>query len=309
MFANLFAHMLPLVGVVVLGVLFKRYLLIYDGQWEGVNRLNYYVFIPSLIFGLLITSDIGAIWDWKTLVILLSLLLSAVLLLTILRMTLLKAASKPAITTLLQTSTRWDATIALVVAHTILDDTALSLISLSLILLVPIINILNVFFLTHYLTEEKASLAKLVTNLSKNPIFVACLAGAICAYLKVEVPRSIQQVSAQFGQASIPVTLLAVGSSIRLVNVKQTAIFSLVTVLIKMVACPAIVLFLCVVFKLEQGQTNALVLIAAMPSAMTGIALAREMGGDDVLYAEIGTFQTVLSVVTIPLWVLVLQLV
>ena len=303
----LFSQMIPLLGMVMLGIFMKAYFLQTDMQWVGIDRLNFYVFIPSLIFNSLTTSNVEHLGELNIVVILLVLLLTAVILLFIARRLFLRKISKPALSTLLQTTTRWNATIALIVAHSILDTNTIALISVSLILLVPTINILNVVFMTRHLTDERIGLKKLLINVAKNPIFIACILGAICTLSGIKFPVRLDQITDQIGQASIPVTLLSVGASIRFINFKNTIILSIATILIKMVACPLVVLLFCVAFHLERSETTALVLIASMPTSMNGISLAREMGGDHVLYAEIGTLQTVVSVMMIPFWILVSQ--
>ena len=53
--------------------------------------------------------------------------------------------------------------------------------------------------------------------------------------------------------------------------------------------------------NLEGDTLTMLALSAAVPTAMNGYLLAKQMGGDAPLYAAAATVQTVAAVVTIPL--------
>jgi hypothetical protein len=52
---------------------------------------------------------------------------------------------------------------------------------------------------------------------------------------------------------------------------------------------------------LDGQQLSYLALCAAVPTAMNGYVLARQMGGDAELYAAIATIQTAFSFLSIPL--------
>ena len=47
-------------------------------------------------------------------------------------------------------------------------------------------------------------------------------------------------------------------------------------------------------------ELSFLVLCGAVPTAMNGYALAKQMGGDAELYATVTTLQTLLSIAAIP---------
>ena len=73
-----------------------------------------------------------------------------------------------------------------------------------------------------------------------------------------------------------------------------------------MVLSPEI--FLSVAAGLGLGQTEVMtgIVIMAVPTASNGYILAKKMGGDAALYADILAWQTILSMLTLPLLILFL---
>ena len=66
------------------------------------------------------------------------------------------------------------------------------------------------------------------------------------------------------------------------------------------------VIFLAVTTKFGLGPTEVLIgiIILVGPAASNGYILAKKMGGDANLYADILAWQTILSMLTLPLFIL-----
>jgi malonate transporter and related proteins len=75
----------------------------------------------------------------------------------------------------------------------------------------------------------------------------------------------------------------------------------------RLFAMSASVLFLCWAFRLTRlGRTIALV-SAAVPVAATAYTMARKMGGDAELMAQLITFQNVASAIMLPLFMYIAE--
>jgi malonate transporter len=75
----------------------------------------------------------------------------------------------------------------------------------------------------------------------------------------------------------------------------------LLAVVNKLIVFPAMVIGIALLLGLSGPQLSYLALCAAVPTAMNGYVLARQMGGDAELYAAIATIQTAVSFLSIPL--------
>jgi malonate transporter and related proteins len=69
---------------------------------------------------------------------------------------------------------------------------------------------------------------------------------------------------------------------------------------LKLAVFPALLVATAKAFGVTGMQLSYLALCEAVPTAMNGYLLARQLGGDAELYAAVTTFQTGLSFLTIP---------
>lgn len=69
---------------------------------------------------------------------------------------------------------------------------------------------------------------------------------------------------------------------------------------------PCIFAALAVLLGLNAVQTLAGVLVFAAPAASNGFIIAKQMGGDADLYADVLTWQTLLCLFVLPIWAYVL---
>lgn len=93
--------------------------------------------------------------------------------------------------------------------------------------------------------------------------------------------------------------LLAIGASLRLGDLRPRVAL-LLPVALKLLLFPALLVGTAVAFGITGSQLSYLALCAAVPTAMNGYLLARQLGGDAELYAAVTTVQTVASFLTIP---------
>ena len=78
--------------------------------------------------------------------------------------------------------------------------------------------------------------------------------------------------------------------------------------LIKLLVQPAVVWGLFLLWPVSPLMMKAVVLVSAMPVAVNSLVVAHGMGMDDSYAGEIITLSTILSVVTIPIWIRLLGL-
>ncbi|MNT84772.1 Membrane transport protein [compost metagenome] len=74
----------------------------------------------------------------------------------------------------------------------------------------------------------------------------------------------------------------------------------ILSVFLKLVLFPVVSVSLALLFGLSGETVIMIALGAAVPTAMNGYTLARQMGGDAELYAAAATVQTVAAFFTIP---------
>ena len=102
-------------------------------------------------------------------------------------------------------------------------------------------------------------------------------------------------------RAALGMGLLAIGAGLHPRDALRPNATVWLAITLKLLLYPAIVIAVAFALGLDETQISYLALCAAVPTAMNGYVIARQMGGDAQLYAAIVTVQTAVSFVTIPL--------
>jgi predicted permease len=88
-------------------------------------------------------------------------------------------------------------------------------------------------------------------------------------------------------------------SPARLARIKLPVVVGAV---LRPVLAPLLFLAFAWAFGLSQTETLAGILVVAVPAASNGYVVAKSMGGDADLYADVLVWQTILSMAAIPVF-------
>lgn len=292
---------LPLLVTIFLGYLVTTAGMVPRPQWEGINTLSFRVLIPVVLVRSIALSDLSSV-SGPWIVALLATLGIAVL--TVLLLRLLADRGRlpnPVFTSVFQGATRWNAFVALAAAELFAGPTALALLAVGMAVLVPLINVINIVVLVIFGTA-KTSLAGIVKSILRNPLVQGCAIGLVLNFSGLPLPEFVTQSLDLIGRAALGVGLLAVGAGIKLRRFLDLSGPLLLGLLMRPVLSPVVFLALAALFGLSAEEALAGCLIFAVPAAANGYVVARQMGGDADLYADIMTWQTILSMAVLPLF-------
>ena len=104
------------------------------------------------------------------------------------------------------------------------------------------------------------------------------------------------------GRAALPIGLLTVGAALDLQALRTPGSRVGAALALKLLVMPAMMLGICHWLDASPLITAAALICAAMPSSPSGYLVARQMEGDHALMATVITAQTMVAVVTVPLW-------
>ena len=106
----------------------------------------------------------------------------------------------------------------------------------------------------------------------------------------------------RMGNASIALGLILVGAGLRLSGVKEGRAMSAYFIAVKLLAMPALALFIGHWLALPWLQLQILVMFGALPTASSAYVLAARLGGNAPLVAFIISAGTLVSIATLPFW-------
>lgn len=184
---------------------------------------------------------------------------------------------------------------------------------------VPLFNICAVIILTfspqtdergRIVTENVQGMAmvkKACANVIRNPIIIGILLGIPFALLRARLPEILRSTVASIGGTATPVALLVVGASFSGGEAIKRLKPAMAATIVKLFLLPAIFLPLAALLGFRNSQMVAILIMTGSPTAASCYVMAKQMRGDDVLTSNVIVLATLLSSVSITLWLFVLR--
>ena len=273
-------------------------------QWGGIETLAYRLLIPAVLIKSIAVSELSpSEFGWMLVALLVALGVSGTMVLVLRWWQTPEKLSNPVFTTLFQTTTRWNVFITLAAVDLIVGPQGLALVALAIAVLVPLINIANVLVLAFFGSAQEQD-TPVATHVLKNPLVQACAIGIAINLSGVPLPNLALQTLDLIGRAGLGVGILAVGAGVNAERLFRHSTALVFGVVFRMMFGPAIFLAVATGFGLAQTEVLIGIIVLVGPAASNGYILAKKMGGDADLYADILAWQTILSMLILPLLIL-----
>ncbi|ASJ58914.1 AEC family transporter [Sinorhizobium meliloti] len=296
-----FESILPVFLLVILGVALRRSTLVDQGLWIGLEQFGYYFLFPALLFSTLAKADLAGLEADATAVATVgSVTLMSAALLSAWPLLRRGGISGPTFTSVFQTATRWNAFIALAVAEKLFGTAGLSLTALVMALLIIPINFYNIAVLTWFGGGSRGIgffFLKIITN----PLIISSALGILFNLTDIELYEPVMTAVDMLASASLGLGLILVGAGLKIADALNPSIPVLFAVVLKLIVMPVFMVGSSALLGIRGDALLVIAVGAAVPTAMNGYLLAKQMGGDAELYASVATIQTAASFLTIPL--------
>jgi malonate transporter and related proteins len=207
----------------------------------------------------------------------------------------------PAFTSIFQGATRWQTYVGLSVSANLYGEVGLALASVAMVAIIPLVNVLSVAVLAHYASPEKRSGRMIVLTVVRNPLIWACIIGLTANLVHLPLPKIWHEVADALGRSSLAIGLLVTGAGLHLEGLLRPSVGAAIGVVFKLVLMPVLALGLALWFGVSGRGLVIVAICAAVPTSPSAYVMARQMGGDAPLLAQIITLQTILAAVTMPI--------
>lgn len=294
-----FAAVVPITVVLVLGAVLRRTALRSPDVWRGIEWLSYFVFTPTLFISSIGSTDLASLNAVPLLASLVVPLSAATALVLALRRPL--RVSGPAVTSIVQGSVRINTYVGLAFAAALHGTEGVASFAIASAVVVPLVNVLCVSTLARFGdVPDSQPRPRLLRELATNPLILACAVGVALSLTGVGVPAAVAPSLDLLSAPALVAGTLAAGAAIRFdARWRDLLDISLASVL-KLVAVPWAAASIAIGLGVSGVPLVAIVLITAVPTAPSATVLAARMGGDTRLMASITAVQTILSTVTLP---------
>ena len=301
--ASVLAALIPVFLVIALGVWLKRRLLPEEPHWLALERLTYFVLFPALLIVNIARADLGNVAVFEVSVALLGSIALFGVILSVFREPICRRFGLlgPGYTSVFQGALRWNSYIALAVSGSLAGPAGLAVAAVGLAVMIPVLNIISVWVLARHGENGRADTKAMLIQLARNPFIWSCALGALINLFDVPVPAILMTFGDILGRASLALGLLVVGAGLRIADLRRPRLETWFTSAIKLLAIPAVSIGIGYWLGLKEVDLLIVAVGSSVPSAPNGYVLARQMGGDAPLLAEMLTVQTLLAAVTMPL--------
>lgn len=181
---------------------------------------------------------------------------------------------------------------------------------LMIVAAVPLFNVFAVTILTfcgkdH--TNGIAGIKKACINILKNPIIIGIILGIPFSVFRIPIPTIPMRTIDYIAQTATPIALIAVGAGFETKQALSRVKPAIVATVIKLIALPCLFIPIAVHMDFNASELVAILVMTGAPTTVTSYIMAKNMGNDEVLSSNIIVLTTLLSSVTLTVWVFILK--
>ncbi|MBH67265.1 MAG: transporter [Rhodospirillaceae bacterium] len=296
---TVFSALLPIFCIIVIGAFLNVTNFFPRGVWEGLERLVYWVLLPSLLINKLGGTNLSQ-FD----VVPMGSALAAAVLLIVASLAIIKFLCKinqTDYTSVLQGAIRQNSYIGLAAAGPLLGPEGEALAAVGIAAVIPLVNVISMWSLARISTGSAPSLTSTLKHLITSPIILACMIGISINISGYGVPFHLANLLDLVSKGALPLGLLAVGAGLNIRVVLDSPLLLLLSNALKLIAAPIIVSVLCNLLQVDPVAKGIAVLFAALPTSASSYVMSRQFNGNHKLMAAILTSQVLMAALTIPL--------
>jgi len=164
---------------------------------------------------------------------------------------------------------------------------------------VPMVNFAAVYSLARHNGSDP------LRELLRNPLVLSTLLGLAGNLAGLHLPGPVDVFLARLGGAALALGILCVGASLSWQGGKGSGRLIAWMLTVKLAVLPVVALAVGRLLGFDFLNRQMLLVFASLPTASAAYVLAIRMGGDGRMVALLISLGTLLSAVTIPLWLLI----
>lgn len=304
-----FASLIPTFLIIATGWLCRATGFINEQQWSGMERVTYVIFFPALIIDTLSRADLSSVPVLGVGGALVGAILAMAVLVLALRPMLERhcGIDGPSFTSIFQGATRWNTFVGLAVAGSLFGQRGIALIAVAIAAMVPLLNLLAFYVFIRFAGQPRRSPWDILRSFVTNPFIWSCAVGLALNLLAPPLPKPMAAYLEVIGRAALAAGLLIVGAGLDIRRLARPGLPHALSAGLKLVLLPVMAGTLAGLMGVTGDDMTVTIIAASVPSASAAYVLARQMGGNAGLMAEILTLQTLLALLSMPLLISLLS--
>jgi predicted permease len=291
---------LPIIALVLIGFILKRFNFPSPEFWQGGEKLSYYVLFPMLFFNITANYKFNE-YSFSNLMFSITCSILAVHFIFYFLAFFVKDKFKPALTSVYQGSFRFNGSMAFAMFLALFGMKGQAFIALISCFTIPLTNSLCIYFLAKNGNHgKKVDTLFLVREVAVNPLLVFTLLGFFINLMGVKIPSLPQNIINQIVPITIPFSLIVLGSALKFGHIARNLKGVSLALASKFILYPLIIYLVATQgFGVEGEELKMLMLFSLLPCATAAYLFASKLGGDKDLMASIIFMQLIFSMIFI----------
>ena len=289
----------PIFFIVSLGYLLMRLRVIDQGFIDTSSKLVFTITLPVLVFMSISRMDFQAVFNPQLMGYFIVSTLIIVPFIWLLSRYFIKEPTDLGV--FIQGSFRGNyGIIGLAISFNMFGNDGLALASLLLVCVIPLYNVLSVLALSLPMQQLSGpSITRPIKEIVRNPLIISVLVALPFSYYGWGLPSAGDKIGTYFANLTLPLALLAIGGSLNLKSLRDTSGRSGWSTLIKLVIMPLVLTLGAWLYGFKGQELGILFVLFGCPTAAASFIMAKAMGGNAQLAANIILTTTLGSVITL----------
>lgn len=306
---------LPVFLVILLGFFLNRINILNDAFCKAANQYVFSCALPVSLFMSIAEMDFSS--DFDPVFCLFCMLTSTVMFFGTWGISWLLLKDKGQVGAFTQACARSSAAVlGVAFATTIYGDSGM--VPMMVMASVPLFNIYTVVILSfsphtdaanHWLSkaDRRDAVKTACVNIAKNPMILGILLGVPFSMLQIPIPTILDNTLSSVGSTATPIALLVVGATFSGKEAMTRWKTALCVSFVKLFLLPAITLPVAALLGFRGSEMVAILLMVGSPTTVASFVMAKNMHADSVLTSNAIVLSTVLSSISITLWLYLLR--
>lgn len=296
---------LPVFLTILIGYGLKQIKMLNDGFVSVANKFNFKVTLPAMLFLDLAVTNIRENFDLRY--VLFCAGVTTVMFFAIWGTSKLFIKDKSIIGAFVQASYRSSAAVlGIAFIQNIYGNAGMA--PIMIIGCVPLYNIYAVLVLTIEGQSNRSGVAAIkssLVNIAKNPIIISIFLGIAASLINISFNPIIEKTIKNLSVMASPLALIAIGAGFEGRKAVAKLKPSFAAALIKTMLLPMIFIPIAIVMGFRDQELVALIIMLGSPTTPSCYIMAKNMNNDGVLTSSVVVLTTLLSALTLTLWLFV----
>ncbi len=298
-----FEAVTPIFLLMLLGYALREFKIAEKKTFDAINGLIFKIFLPVLLFYNIYKTESSQVFDAKLVLF----TFVSIFLVFVIGILVVKGITKDNAKrgVMLQGFFRSNyAILGIPLVNYICGEKSGALSSLMVAVVVPLFNVLSVISLEIF-KENKIEFKKIIKGILLNPLIIGCILGIFAFVIKLKLPMVLEKTVSDISKIASPLAIVVLGASFTFSGIKGYFKENLITVFIKLVLVPLVMLSVAAMLGFKGEAFACLLVLFGAPVAVSSFAMAQQMGGDEKLASQVVVISSAACIVTLFVWIFI----